>query len=104
MGDQWQYHDGAAGAQGGHGEVQGALTGSKQQDVQYLYTGGLSHSVPVQYDHCPTEQRFQVGRIQVDCRYVLKNVYLNSVEEQLINNIWYELFKETHCFVCYILI
>ena len=68
MGDQWQYHDGTAGAMGGYSEVQGASMGSKQQEVQYLYTGGLSHSVPVQYDHCPTEQRFQVEKLKLFSR------------------------------------
>lgn len=86
MGDHRQYHHGAPGAMGGHGDVGGASMGSKQQEG-YQYRGGLGDSLGVQYDHCPTEQRFQVEKNQAVCQYVLKNVYLNIVEEQLLNYI-----------------
>ena len=64
MGDHRAYHHGAPGAMGGHGEVRSASMGSKQQEG-YQYGGGLGDSLGVQYDQCPTEQRFQVGKIRL---------------------------------------
>ena len=66
MGDHRQYHDGAPGAMGGHCEVRGGSMDSKQQEgYHYQYRGGLGDSLGVQYGHCPTEQRFQVGKIRL---------------------------------------